>query len=485
MGIGTLSRSSTLLNTTTHTKERLSKLLLPYADQLIETDEIGAGQIAVLLGLRDTRTGDTLVDSRASSSKVAPWAGHAKDLRLRRVDVPPPVFSMSVEALSKSDEPSVKDALDMLVRTDPSLRLDDGSSSSTDGSGGLGAAGTGQTVLSGMGELHLEIAKDRLTGEFGAKANLGGVRVSYRETVVGEEEGAEAETVMSEMLDREMMGKPLKAGLELRLRRLSAEEDGPGDETLGGNLIAIELDEELERGGNEKSASAVAKRSDEVLDGAAIRQAIRAGLVAALSRGPLTSNPLSGLHITVSQVQTFGQDLTPAKALSFAASSALRKAVKERGAKMMEPVMKLRVTCQEAHLGKVVGDLTSEQHATVEQVDHEGLAEQGAEGAGGGDTTANRLQGVYLPPPPTNATLESSSSSSPSSDASGSFELSPSDARHRTTIHALAPLARLVSYSSRLRALTAGSGTFTMQLAGFQTVGNDREREILTSLGRM
>lgn len=450
----------------------MSKLLLPYADQFVETEEIGAGQIAVLLGLRDTRTGDTLVDLRASSSKTTPWAGHAKSLRLRRVDVPPPVFSMSVEALSKSDESSVKEALDMLVRTDPSLRLDDGSSSSTDGSGGLGAAGTGQTVLSGMGELHLEIARDRLKGEFGAKANLGGVRVSYRETIAGDDEGVEGETRVEEVLDREVMGKPLKAGLELRLKRLSAQ-DGPGDDTLGGNIIDIDLDDELLRGGNERSASAVAKRPDEVLDSTAMRQALRAGLVASLSRGPLTSNPLSGLHISVSHVQSFGQDLTPARALSLAASSALRKAVKERGAKMMEPVMKLRVECQEAHLGKVVADLTSEQHGVVEHVDHEGLAEQGAEGA---STNESRLQGIYLPP---------SSASAPLESTSDSLELSPSDARQRTTIHALAPLARLVSYSSRLRALTAGSGTFTMRLSGFQTVGADREREILTSLGRM
>lgn len=390
---------------------------------------------------------------------------------------------MSIEPRSKSDEVPVSEALSMLVRTDPSLRLDEGS---TDGGAGLGAAGTGQTVLSGMGELHLEIAKDRLANEFNVRARMGGVRVSFRETI---QPGSSA--TVDELLDKEMAGKKVKAGCTISVRAL--EEDEVGDESLGGNTLVVELHEEADKAGNEARASAKKARkgnSDNpsgaelegaTLDSAAVRSALVSGLTASLSRGPLSSNPLTGLHVTLSSPLTFGPELSPPRALSAVASAALRKAVRQAGSGMMEPVMRVRIECEERNVGRVVGDLTSEQGGAVLGVEHEGLASSGA--SSGESSTLSTESEIYIPPETCDLqSLKSSTSASISTSALD--EQDASLGRERTSVHARVPLARLVNYSSRLRALTGGAGTFDMRLDGFARVGKEREEEILKELGR-
>ncbi|KAE8257536.1 hypothetical protein A4X13_0g2295 [Tilletia indica] len=481
---GTLSRSSTLFNTTTQARERLSKVFLPFADQYVETPSLRAGQIGVLMGLRDTRTGDTLIDPRSvgptssSSSNI-----NAKQLRLRPIHVPPPVFSMSIEPESKSDEASVNEALSMLVRTDPSLRLDEGgSSSSGSASGGsFGAAGTGQTVLSGMGELHLEIARERLANEFGVRARMGSVRVSYRETLdqdVGEVE-------VEEMWEKELGGKKMKVGCMLSVRRLREEDGEVGDPNAGGNVVLVQLDEdELDL---DVGTSSDKDDDSSSLDPETVRQAFTTGLTAALSRGPLSSNPLTNLHLTLSNPVLFGPELSPPRALSMAAGAALRSVIKSSApssgnnggptpstaARMMEPVMRVRIECDAAHMGKVVGDLTADQAGTVVDVEQQGQNDESESPTKDSTTAIN----VYIPP-------DDLSSSSSSSSSSGGGKVSGSSVRTRTIVHALVPLARLVSYSSRLRALTGGMGTFTMELHGFAQTSREREREILRELGK-
>ncbi|KAK0562354.1 Ribosome-releasing factor 2, mitochondrial [Tilletia horrida] len=536
---GTLSRTSTLFNTTTQTRERLAKVFLPFADQYVETPALRAGQIGVIMGLRDTRTGDTLIDARnatsalpssdKSSKRGTTGGGNSvtKTLRLRPIHVPPPVFSMSIEPESKSDEASVTEALSMLVRTDPSLRLDDGSSSD----GGFGSAGTGQTVLSGMGELHLEIARERLANEFGVRARMGSVRVSYRETLDGDgPASAEGEGVqVEEVWEKEVGGKKLKAGCTLMVRRLNEEAGEVGDAATGGNKIVVQIDEDVDDDGQDELAQVLAepiarghKRakggrgsqaspdadgeaevggSDGVLDSEMMRHAFTTGLIAGLARGPLSSNPLTGLHITLSEPRLFGPDLSPPRALSMAAGAALRRAIKaaappappsessetgsgpfgsgpargRTGARMMEPVMKVRIECDASHMGKVVSDVTAEQAGSV--VDVEQPSAEAGNLASSSDGSGSSLEDVKVYIPPHNLGPSSSSSSSSSG-------LSPSASRNRIIIHALVPLARLVSYSSRLRALTGGMGTFTMELHGFAQTSQEREKQILRELGK-
>ncbi|UZJ52432.1 hypothetical protein CBS101457_001752 [Exobasidium rhododendri] len=448
---GTLTRATTLFNTATQSKERLSKILFAYADRYVETETLKAGQIGVLIGLKDTRTGDTMVDGRTGAAQgnykkdIVPWAKEAQSLELRKINVPPPVFSVSLEPMGKSDEAQVKEALDLLIRTDPSLRIDYGDS--VEGGGGLGSAGTGQIVLSGMGELHLEIAKDRLLNEFNARAVMGSVRVSYRETLMDSASmPATEESWLVEELDREIMGKQLRAKCEIGIRKLLEEEQG--DESLGGNIIHIEMDP------TNKTSAATSEVNQ-------AKKALQIGLMASCSRGPLSWNAISRLHITLRNIEMFGPQVTTQKALTIVASQALSRAIKARGATLMEPIMNVKIVCDEQYLGKVVGELTSEQDGLVEKVDHQADHTR--------ESPFNPAQ-VYLPP-----------------EEETSLALGDDRIRGNVacTILATVPLVKLVNYSSKLRALTKGNGTFELDFKGFVQVDGQRQKEILGELGRI
>lgn len=532
---GTLHRSTVLFNTTTGSRERLSRVLFPFADQYVETASLRAGQIGVILGLRDTRTGDTLVDisstPTSSPSKTTSSAldvAEAKTLRLKRVHIPPPVFSMSLEPASKSDVDSVSEALNLLIRTDPSLRLDEaGASAST---------GTGQTVLSGMGELHLEIAKDRLANEFGVNARMGAVRVSYRETL---DEGL-GWLKVEEVVERELAGKKIKIGARLRVRALGEDEMHKihtADAALfGGNIVKISLGSHEDRAklaastapaedeadieaylassprpnsransatNKEAASSSPASGLPEGVDSTTVETMFKTGMVAALSRGPLTSNPVMGLEIHISHIEMFG-DLSSSAAVSYLLSHLLRKLLRSEPkvdahtgmatevpvalTTLMEPMMSTRITVPEAHLGKVINDITAEQDGIVQDVVHQtpssptssSLQQSTSGGAGTGQDGANHE--VYIPDATQNKfELQSSAASAVGVGKGGE---SSSGGGGKAEIHAVVPLANLVRYSSKLRALTAGNAQFSMQLQGFAKVSPHRQNEILQELGR-
>ncbi|CDS82124.1 related to MEF2-translation elongation factor, mitochondrial [Sporisorium scitamineum] len=524
---GTLQRSTVLFNTTTGARERLSRVLFPFADQYVETATLRAGQIGVILGLRDTQTGDTLVDISTTSNtsktkKEALDATQAKSLRLKRVHIPPPVFSMSLEPASKSDVDSVSEALNLLIRTDPSLRLDES-----------GEGTTGQTVLSGMGELHLEIAKDRLANEFGVNARMGSVRVSYRETL---DEGL-GWVEVEEVVERELAGKRIKIGARMRVRALEEEVHLAGTAeaaVFGGNIVDVSLTSagEEEEGVREKpgaenegdikayladtprptrskssskgtpalnkeTASSATSTSGlpSGVDLSTIETMFKTGMVAALSRGPLTSNPLMNLRISISNIQMFG-DLSSA-AISYLLSHLLRKALRTEPklnpdtglptstptplTTLMEPMMTTRITLPEAHLGKVINDITAEQNGLVQDVVHlssspsssaETIRAEGAE------------EEVYIPDSKRNRFELQSSAASAGVVAGKAGGGAEGMGMGKAEIHAVVPLANLVRYSSKLRALTAGNAQFSMQLQGFAMVSKQRQVEILQELGR-
>nr|CDI52554.1 related to MEF2-translation elongation factor, mitochondrial [Melanopsichium pennsylvanicum 4] len=511
---GTLNRASTLFNTTTGARERLSKVLFPFADQYTETSTLRAGQIGVILGLRDTRTGDTLVDVSSqpgSTNYLDPT--EVKSLRLKRVHIPPPVFSMSLEPASKSDVDSVSEALNLLIRTDPSLRLDES-----------GEGTTGQTVLSGMGELHLEIAKDRLSNEFGVNARMGAVRVSYKETL-SEEVGV---LVEQELVDRELGGKKIKVGAKVMVRALSEDEEGLGKTAeammFGGNVVKINFDSDSsavtkdsakpEDEGDiqaylsespRQSRGKVSSKTPASVDSRFVDSALPSGMdivtietqfktatIAALSRGPLTSNPLMGLHVTICDIQLFGE-LSSSAAISYLLSHLVRKVLQIEAkidpnsgmvkgpatalTSLMEPMMATRIIVPEAHLGKVINDITSEQNGIVQDVVHQ--TSDSPTDSLSNDGSAEQVENEVFIPHPTNAFERQSAASSTGASAKGT-----DGGSGKAEIHAVVPLAYLVRYSSKLRALTAGNAQFSMQLQGFAKVSVSRQYEILHELGR-
>ncbi|WFD44129.1 Ribosome-releasing factor 2, mitochondrial [Malassezia psittaci] len=424
---GAIRTASTMFNTTTQNKERITRLMLPYADQFVEVPSLQAGQIGVVLGLRDTRTGDTLIDARHSNRKQTS-RDEMRTLRLRRVHVPPPVFSVSVEPRSKAEEGAVTEALQMLVRTDPSLHVNEGSASL--------ASGASQTVLSGMGELHLEIAKHRLRDEFQVDAHLGQVRVGYRETLDNstKQHGAQH----TELLEHNINGKRAKAGMTLHVQGTSHDH---ADE----NLVVVDLGDE----------------PDHLYDTLPLSKILEQGAAAALARGPLSGFPLQGLHITMSNIQTFGPDVSTPAALRMLVAVCLRKLLSPSQDShtgrtvMMEPMMRVSIEANEMYAGKLSTDITVEQHGSIVELVRDANVVQEAQGE----------YQVYIPP-------------------HNEEESSHKSQGNTMLIVANIPLARMTRYSTRLRALTGGAGVYQMELEGFSTVTLERQKELLQELGR-
>ncbi|CAG8726296.1 11170_t:CDS:2 [Dentiscutata erythropus] len=198
----------TLYNTNTQHKERVNKLLQMHANDVEETPSITAGNIGVIIGLKVARTGDTLIQFNDSR----------KSLRLQAIDIPAPVFFRVVEAAGISGKKSLEEALKNILRLDPSLHVHIDQDS-------------GQTLISGMGELHLEIVKDRLLNDFKVKAELRKMRISYREAVVTDK------IDYTYLYEREVMGKRVKVQVSLTITPLYKNDQGSFKE--GGNRITV------------------------------------------------------------------------------------------------------------------------------------------------------------------------------------------------------------------------------------------------------
>ncbi|CAE6522464.1 unnamed protein product [Rhizoctonia solani] len=435
---GSLTRNVTLINTTTREKERISKILLLYADEPREVDSLPFGSVGVLLGLKHTRTGDTLVAAaldhqshrqhkvlKGKSSAAQP---QPSPLALRSITPPPAVISASVVPQAHADIQPVTDALLALSRTDPSLRITEDQTE-------------GQTLVHGLGALHLEIAEGRLKEEWGVRASFGKRRVTYREGFVCDK------IEVDEVLERDVGGVKTSARVRLTVRGLTKEE-GEGDPAWGGNTVSS-------TDGTLLQAPATASDTTAPVD------PVLLGIQTALSASPHTSLALTQAHITILEAPP--TNVTNPLAAG-AGAQALRAAIIEAGpGAVMEPFVNVRVRVGEEAVGKIVKDLT-ECGGEIADLDLESIND--AE-IGTFDTN-----NVYIPP----AIVSPASGVSNTSKAGG--------AGVKRTVHATAPLSRMLDYSNRLRALSAGTGQFEMESAGFRQVSDVRRREILVEIGR-
>ncbi|KAF7965622.1 hypothetical protein HWV62_42627 [Athelia sp. TMB] len=419
---GTLKRGAVLWNVTRGQKERISKLVMMYASQPTEVDELPFGSVGVIQGLKFTRTGDTLVmHERGTPVDV---------LSLREIIPPPAVMSAAVVPLSHSDLDPVQHALESLTRTDPSVRVE---------------TQEGQILVHGLGALHLEIVEGRLRDEFEARFEFGQRRVSYRE---GLGYGTLDDGPNSDKWMTEVSGKPVAVQVKLALRALL--DDEPGDPAWDGNTVVDETGTPL--------------RPDTSASDLKPHTYLARGLASALSSSPHTSLAMSRVHI---QVQAVGlpRELD-ASVLAGAAAVVLRAHLRAAGTgPVLEPYIRVKVTVNEDSLGKVVKDLT----------EHGG--EVSALGADAGPDDAYgpySHEGVYIPP-------DALSTSSASYNSHGGGGGAP---RVRRTVHATAPLSQMLEYNTRLRALSGGHGLFEMAPAGFKTVTDARKAEILKEIGR-
>jgi elongation factor G len=281
-----------------------------HANHREEVEEIYAGDIGAIVGLKDTTTGDSLVDP-------------AKPIILEKIVFPEPVITIRIEPKTKADQEKMGVALRRLAEEDPTFRVS-------------GDAETGETLIAGMGELHLEIIVDRMKREFNVEANVGRPQVAYKETIKGK---ADAE------------GKYIR------------QSGGRGQ--YGHVKIKVEP---LERG---KGYEFV----DEIKGGTVPQEfipAVEKGLEEAIAKGVLAGYPMTDLKVTLYDGSYHEVDSSEF-AFKIAASMALQEAAKQAKLVLLEPVMKVQVIAPDQFLGDVTGDLSS-RRAKITAMGERGMA---------------------------------------------------------------------------------------------------------------
>ena len=293
---GKLTSGSYVLNATNGKKERISRLVQMYADQRIEEDEVYAGDICAAVGLKDTTTGDTLCDEKAP-------------IILERMTFPEPVISVAIEPKTKADQDKMGIALQKLAEEDPSFRV----KSDTE---------TGQTIISGMGELHLDIIVDRLLREFKVDANVGKPQVAYRETIRGNAD-------QDSKFIRQSGGKGQYGHVKIQIE--------PAEENAG---FVFE---------NKIVGGAIPK---EYIEPA------RKGMEEALEGGILAGFPMIDVKVTLYDGSYHEVDSSE-MAFKIAGSMAIKEGTRKAKPCILEPMMKVEIEVPEENTGDIIGDISS------------------------------------------------------------------------------------------------------------------------------
>jgi len=293
---GTLKRGSYVLNATKNTQERIGRIVRLHANHREEVDEIYAGDIGALVGLKDTTTGDTLTDPEHATI-------------LERITFPEPVIHLRIEPKTKADQEKMGIALRKLADEDPTFRVS-------------GDPETGETIIAGMGELQLEVLVERMKREFKVEANVGRPQVAYKETVKGKSE-AEGKYI------RQSGGKGQYGHVKLKLEAL---ERGKGfefvDEIKGGS-IPQEFINPIEKGIEEAAA-----------------------------KGVIAGYQVVDVKVTLYD-GSFHEVDSSEFAFKIAGSMAFQEAARAAKPVLLEPIMKVQVTAPADFLGDVTGDLSS------------------------------------------------------------------------------------------------------------------------------
>jgi elongation factor G len=295
---GTLKSGATIYNSTKQTRERVGRVLLMHANDREEVPEAYAGEIVAVVGLKDTITGDSLVNE-------------GDQLVLESITFAEPVISLAIEPKTKSDQEKLAVALQRLSEEDPTFRVKSNPE-------------TGQTIISGMGELHLEIIVDRMKREFKVEANIGEPQVAYRETITKTANGE---------------GKYIK------------QSGGRGN--YGHAVIRIEP---LERGMGREFVS-------EIVGGAIPREyipAIEKGIIEKEDTGILAGYPMTDVKVTVYD-GSFHEVDSNEMAFKIAGSFAISDAAAKADMILLEPIMKVEVSTPDEFMGDLIGDLSSKR----------------------------------------------------------------------------------------------------------------------------
>jgi elongation factor G len=346
---GTLKRGSYILNATKNNQERIGRIVRMHANHREEVDEVYAGDLGAIVGLKNTTTGDTLTDTESP-------------VLLETIVFPEPVISMRIEPKTKADQEKMGTALHRLAEEDPTFRV-------------AGDPDSGETIISGMGELHLEILVERMKREFAVDANTGRPQVAYKETIKGKAE-AEGKYI------RQSGGRGQYGHVWLKVEPL---ERGKGFEFLNdikGGAIPQEFLSPVEKGVTE-----------------------------AAQKGILAGYPLVDLQVTVFDGSYHDVDSSEF-AFKIAGSMALQEACTQAKLVLLEPIMNVQVIAPPDFLGDVTGDLSSKR-GKIKAMGERGIAR---------------------------------------------------------VIDANVPLSEMFGYSTNLRSMTQGRGSFTMEFSHYEEV---------------
>ena len=320
---GILKSGSYVLNTSTGKKERVGRLVRMHANHREEVQEIYAGEIAAVIGLKDTVTGNTICSEE-------------RPVVLESITFPEPVISIAVEPKTKADQEKMGLALSKLSEEDPTFRV------KTD-------TETGQTIISGMGELHLDIIIDRMKREFNVEANVGQPQVAYRETIKKEAE-AEGKYV------KQSGGRGQYGHCWIKIEPLGKltenEEEKKKDKKIKIQEEGFEFIDEIKGG----------KIPFEYVP------AIGKGIRETMDRGVLSGHQLINVRATVYDGSYHDVDSSES-AFKIAGSMAFRAAAQKADPVILEPVMKVDVVTPENFMGDVIGDLNSKRGQVDEMVD--------------------------------------------------------------------------------------------------------------------
>ncbi len=306
---GQVSKGDAILNSTRTRKERLGRLLRMHANHREDRRDVFTGDIVAAVGLKHTTTGDTL-------------SAMADPMVLESMTFPAPVISVAIEPRSKADQEKLSESLSRLAEEDPTFLV------RTD-------QDTGQTIISGMGELHLDILVDRLVREFRVNANVGRPQVAYRETIKNGVRGVAIRHI------KQTGGRGQFAAVKIDL-----EPTGPG----GGYEFV-----------NEIKGGAVPREFVASVD---------SGIETALDQGVLAGYPLVDVRARLVDGQSHDVDSSE-MAFRIAGAKALREAARVAGVKLLEPVMEVEVVTPDQYMGEVIGDLSS-RRGRIREVDQRG-----------------------------------------------------------------------------------------------------------------
>ncbi len=312
---GVLKSGSYIYNVSTGEKERIGRIVRMHANNREEVSEVHAGDIAAAVGLKNTVTGNTLCDESAQ-------------VLLESIDFPAPVINIAIEPKTKADQEKMGIALSRLAEEDPTFRV------STDEE-------SGQTIIAGMGELHLEVLVDRMKREFKVEANVGRPQVAFRETIKGT-------TQVEHKFIRQSGGRGQYGHVYLELSPLVHTEDDDKAKTF-----------EFENA---------------IVGGSIPREYIapvEAGVKEAMRNGVIAGYPVVDLHCKLYDGSYHDVDSSEI-AFKIAASMALQEGVKKATPVIMEPTMKIEVTTPEEFMGDVIGDINSKRGRVETMEDRSG-----------------------------------------------------------------------------------------------------------------